>query len=66
MDIGVSINIGCSKAKMTNQELAKSSGVGVVSISNWITGKTSPSLKNVEAMAKSLNVSVSEFIKWGE
>jgi len=41
--------------------LASKMGVSEVTLSNWVTGKTSPSKKNLEKLSDILDVSINEF-----
>ena len=51
------------KAKrMTQEDLAKRSGVSRNSITNWETGKREPKLIDIEKLAKVLNVSPNDFL----
>ena len=51
------------KAKrMTQEDLAKRSGVSRNSITNWETGKREPKLVDVEKLARALGVSPDEFL----
>ena len=50
------------KAKGIKQKfLASKMGVSEVTLSNWVTGKTSPSKKNLEKLSDILDVSINEF-----
>jgi len=40
--------------------LASKMGVSEVTLSNWVTGKTSPSKKNLEKLSDLLDVSINE------
>lgn len=50
------------KSKGIKQKfLASKMGVSEVTLSNWVTGKTSPSKKNLEKLSDILDVSINEF-----
>ena len=50
------------KSKGIKQKfLASKMGVSEVTLSNWVTGKTSPSKKNLEKLSDLLDVSIIEF-----
>jgi transcriptional regulator with XRE-family HTH domain len=50
------------KSKGIKQKfLASKMGVSEVTLSNWVTGKTSPSKKNLEKLSDLLDVSINEF-----
>tara|TARA_B110000240_G_scaffold193812_1_gene240290 strand:- start:1478 stop:1654 length:177 start_codon:yes stop_codon:yes gene_type:complete len=49
------------KSKGIKQKfLASKMGVSEVTLSNWVTGKTSPSKKNLEKLSDLLDVSINE------
>ena len=49
------------KSKGIKQKfLASKMGVSEVTLSNWVTGKTSPSKKNLEKLSDILDVSINE------
>lgn len=51
------------KAKGVKQKwLAEKMGVSVVTVSNWVTKKSSPSRKNLERLSNLLDVSIYELI----
>jgi transcriptional regulator with XRE-family HTH domain len=51
------------KAKGVKQKwLAEKMGVSEVTISNWVTEKSSPSRKNLERLSSLLDVSINELI----
>ncbi len=51
------------KAKGVKQKwLAEKMGVSEVTISNWVTEKSSPSRKNLERLSNLLDVSINELI----
>lgn len=51
------------KSKGVKQKwLAEKMGVSEVTISNWVTEKTSPSRKNLEKLSNLLDVSINELI----
>ena len=53
------------KSKGIKQKfLASKMGVSEVTLSNWVTGKTSPSKKNLEKLSDLLDVSINEFTQW--
>ena len=45
---------------MTQEELARASGVGIATISRLETGKVKPSLKTIRTLAKPLGISAEE------
>lgn len=47
------------KQNMTQLELSKKTGIGNSNISKWITKKTIPSVRNIEKVAKALNIPTS-------
>ena len=50
------------KSKGIKQKfLASKMGVSEVTLSNWVTGKTSTSKKNLEKLSDLLDVSINEF-----
>tara|TARA_B110000444_G_C18347930_1_gene370347 strand:- start:132 stop:308 length:177 start_codon:yes stop_codon:yes gene_type:complete len=50
------------KSKGIKQKfLSSKMGVSEVTLSNWVTGKTSPSKKNLEKLSDLLDVSINEF-----
>lgn len=51
------------KSKGVKQKwLAEKMGVSEVTISNWVTEKSSPSRKNLERLSNLLDVSINELI----
>jgi transcriptional regulator with XRE-family HTH domain len=51
------------KSKGVKQKwLAEKMGVSEVTISNWVTEKSSPSRKNLEKLSNLLDVSINELI----
>lgn len=51
------------KSKGVKQKwLAEKMGVSEVTISNWVTEKSSPSMKNIEKLSVLLGVSINELI----
>jgi len=51
------------KSKGVKQKwLAEKMGVSEVTISNWVTEKSSPSRKNLEKLSSLLDVSINELI----
>lgn len=46
---------------ITQCDLSEMTGIGQVSISNYITGKTSPGFYNLDKIAKTLGCSIDEF-----
>ena len=51
------------KSKGVKQKwLAEKMGVSEVTISNWVTKKSSPSRKNIEKLSNLLDVSINELI----
>lgn len=51
------------KRGVSQAELAKILGVSTVSLSNWSTGKSKPSLETVVRICKTLNVNIEELVK---
>ncbi|AUR84320.1 Cro/C1-type helix-turn-helix domain protein [Vibrio phage 1.054.O._10N.261.52.A1] len=66
MDIGKSINVGCALFNCNKNELAKSIGKSVVTVSQYSNGHTNPSIATLKLIADFFNVPVSTFISWGE
>ena len=51
------------KAKgMKQNYLAKRVGVSVVTVSNWVKGKSSPSKKHLEKLSEILDVSIKDLV----
>lgn len=51
---------------LTQQMLAKMGNVSNNTISKWLNGQTSPKVKNIEPLAKALNLTVGDLIgDWG-
>ena len=48
--------------QLTQMELAKLAHISQNTISNWLNNLSSPTLKNLEALADSLNMTVSDLI----
>lgn len=48
--------------QLTQMELAKLAHISQNTISNWLNDSSSPTLKNLEALADSLNITVGELI----
>ena len=49
------------RKSITQNELSKMTGIPKYLISNYITGKTSPSFRNVDKIARALDCSVDDF-----
>ena len=60
MTIGEKINELRKKNNMTFSQLAKKSGVSIVTLSNWNKGKTNPQLVAVKKVADALNCDFEE------
>ena len=60
MTIGEKINELRKKKNMTFSELAKKSGVSIVTLSNWNKGKTNPQLVAVKKVADALECDFEE------
>lgn len=59
------INLACAKYGKTKTDLAKCLGVTNQTISNWVAGRSSPTLFQVEMMAAFFGITLIEFIKLG-
>ena len=64
MTIGEKINNLRKEKNMTFSDLAKKSGVSIVTLSNWNTGKTSPQLVALKRVADALNYDFEELVKF--
>lgn len=49
---------------LSQAELGKKMGIGQSRISKWITGYETPTIKNLEKIAKALDISVSELMDY--
>ena len=66
MNIGKSIKVACALAEITQDELATRSGVRPATISGLVKGRGNCKQSTMEAIAKAVDMPVSEFIKLGE
>ena len=66
MDIKKSIKLAMAHRDISQLKLAELAGVGVVTISNIVTGKSNPTTEIVNKLAEATGYSMSEFIALGE
>ena len=66
INIPVSINVCCALYGKSKKELAEFLGVKPPTLSNWLAGRTSPSIFQVEMIAAFFNVTIEEFINIGK
>lgn len=60
------IDFWMNERGLKNKYVAKACGVSEQTFSKWRQNKTQPSLTQGALIAKALNISVDELIKWGE
>ena len=61
-----SVRVGLAKKHKSQKWLAGELGVSVQFVSFLCTGRKTPSVSMISVIAEVFEVSVSEFIKWGE
>lgn len=66
MDLAESTRVGLAKKQKSQRWLAGELGVSVQFVSFICTGRKTPSISMLSVIAEVFDVSVSEFIKWGE
>ena len=66
MNIRKSIRVACAMRDMTQEQVAKESGVSESSISKLINGKAMCKQVTLEALANTFDMPVSEFVSLGE
>lgn len=65
INIPISINVCCAKYGKSKKELADFLGVTSPTLSNWLSGRTSPSIFQIEMIAAFFSLTIDEFIKIG-
>lgn len=60
-EFGIRLKRFMDRKGVSQSELSNLTGISMQSISNYITGKASPSFYNADKIAKALNCSIEEF-----
>lgn len=63
MDFGLNLKLARTKAKLTQDELAKKAGIGQTQLSRYERNKQTPSLEMAVKIAKTLRIDINELIK---
>ena len=59
----IGITVALKKAKMDQKDLAKAMHRSETTISNWVTGRSRPSIEQAKQIAKITGCEVNEIIK---